>query len=136
MSVYVDTSAIIAVMDAADRRNPEAVRTWVDLLTRGEELLISSYAVAETTAVLQRRFDMNGVRVFLEDILPLMKVNWLGADLHAAASRLLLSCSSKSGPSLADCSGFEIIRKYGIKDVFAYDKHFESQGFNLIGQGA
>jgi predicted nucleic acid-binding protein len=135
MSIYVDTSAIIAVMDAADRRNPAATRTWTDLLARREELVMSSYAVAEAVTVLQRRFDMNGVRIFLEDILPLMSVEWVTADAHAAASALLLAGSSKSGPSLADCSGFEAIGRHKIRDVFAYDKHFENREFHLIGQG-
>ena len=134
MSVYVDTSAVIAVMDAADLRNPQATRTWADLLSKQEELVISSYAVAETVTVLQRRFDMNGVRIFIEDILPLMKVDWVGADTHSAASTILLASSSKTGPSLADCSGFEIIQRHGITDVFAYDKHFENRKLNLIGQ--
>ncbi|MDO8586610.1 MAG: PIN domain-containing protein [Armatimonadota bacterium] len=133
MSVCVDTSAIVAVLDASDKRHSRAAVAWTDLVIGKREMVITSYAVVETAAVLQARYEPPAVRAFLEDLLPLMRVQWIDAALHEAAASMFLACVSRGAPSLVDCATFESIRRYGIQEVFAYDKHFTDRGFNLIG---
>lgn len=132
MTTYIDTSAIIAILDADDPRHNQAAVAWTHLVQSEAEMVISSYAVVETAAVLQSRYDTAVVRLFLTRMLPLLTVHHVDADLQSTASNMFLTCLSKNGPSLVDCSAFEIINRRGIKDVFAYDKHFKDRGYNLV----
>jgi uncharacterized protein len=131
---YVDTSAILAILDSAEHRNAAAVRTWDRLVTDRQEMVISSYGVCEAAAVLQNRLGIEALRAFADEMLPLMRVEWVDSGLHSAAMLMVLACSTKGGPSLVDCTAFEVIHRRGVGDVFAYDKHFAARGFNLIGQ--
>ena len=49
MSVFVDTSALLAVLDADDDSHPPARRIWVDLLQRAEDLfLMGMFSLIDT----------------------------------------------------------------------------------------
>lgn len=71
MSVYVDTSAFLAVLNADDENHERARSTWADLLTRRTPLVCSSYVLLETYAAVQSAPGMDAVGAFHEDILPL-----------------------------------------------------------------
>ncbi|MBC7084313.1 MAG: hypothetical protein H5T95_12635 [Firmicutes bacterium] len=47
MSVYVDTSAFLAVLNADDENHERASSTWTDLVAWRTPLVCSSYVVAE-----------------------------------------------------------------------------------------
>jgi uncharacterized protein len=34
--------------------------------------------------------------------------------------------------SLVDCTSFEIMRQHAVRTAFAFDSHFEEQGFELL----
>ena len=134
MSTYIDTSAIVAILDANHARHAKAAGTWEQLLGSEEQIVISSYAIVETAAVLQARYEAAALRAFLEDMLPAMIVYWVDANLHAPSAARLLEHPGKNSPSLVDYTAFEIIRQCKLDKAFAYDKHFENQGFVLVGQ--
>ena len=50
MSVFVDTSALLAVLDAGDAQHPHARAAWETLLQQDEPLLTTSYVLVETFA--------------------------------------------------------------------------------------
>jgi predicted nucleic acid-binding protein len=133
MSTYIDSSAFLAVIDADDRYHPSAISAWQRLLDREEPLVISSYTLIETIAVMHRRLGTQTVRRFLEEILPAVEVVWADVTDHKTAVLDMLVRSGKSGPSIVDCMSFHVIRQRQIGDVFTYDKHFQGHGFNLIG---
>ena len=37
--------------------------------------------------------------------------------------------------SLVDCASFDIMRRLGLRDVFAFDPHFAEQGFRCLPEG-
>ncbi len=47
MTVFVDTSALLAVLDADDDSHPPARKIWEDLLPRAEDLFCTSYVLVE-----------------------------------------------------------------------------------------
>jgi len=131
MTVLTDTSALLAVLDADDKEHFRARRTWQKLIVDRVTLVCSNYIIVETTALAQTRLGIEAVRVFHEDVVPLLTVEWIGADLHAAAVTSLLTAGRKR-LSLVDCTSFEIMRRRGIKDAFAFDRHFKEQGYRLV----
>ena len=74
MSVFVDTSAFYAVLDADDLLHPAGRSAWVRLLEERGRLHTTSYVLVETMALLQRRIDVQGPRTFIADILPVVQV--------------------------------------------------------------
>lgn len=131
MIVYLDTSALLAVLDADDERHPAARRTWEGLLTSGATLVCSSYVLVEAYAVVQRRLGLEAVRALQEDILPLVRVEWVNETLHRQGAHALLTAGRRN-LSLVDCVSFAVMRQLGIRQVFAFDQHFAEQGFACL----
>lgn len=131
MSVFVDTSALLAVVDKEDRFQSIAGEKWLDLLESEERLVTTNYVVLETTALLQSRFGMGSVFHFHEKILPAIGILWVDEGAHRAAVATLLT-SGKRRLSLVDCASFETMRSQGIQTAFTFDKHFAEYGFSLL----
>jgi len=131
MSVFVDTSAFLAVLDADDAEHSRASRAWRELITGGEPLVCSNYVLLETFAVAQRRLGMQAVRALQEDVCPLLRVEWVGEALHAAGVAALLTADRRQ-LSLVDCVSFELMRRIGARRAFCFDPHFEEAGFDCV----
>lgn len=128
--VFVDTSALYALLVEGDDNHPQARRTALLLRRQGARLMTSSFVVLETVTLLQTRVGVAAVRIFNRDVLPLLDVVWVDEDLlHRAMAALL--ASSRRRISLADWSSFAIMRERGIVRAFAYDEDFARQGFEL-----
>lgn len=134
MSVFVDTSAFIAIISPSDEKHQDAAKAWRLLLEAGEELVTSGHVLIETISLLHSRSGTEAVRRFVNAMVPAMKTVWLDQTSHDQAVILMLDSPGKSGPSLVDCVSFEVIRRCRIKDVFVYDRHFENRGFNIVGE--
>lgn len=131
MTTYVDTSAWLAVLDADDQHHEAARVAWLGALERHEPLLTSNYVVVESTAVVQRRLGLDALRALTLDLLPVAEVEWVTPEDHDAATAALLTAGRRT-LSLVDCSSFELMRRLGIRSVFAFDKHFIEQGFAAL----
>ncbi len=131
MSVFVDTSAFFAVLDADDENHDAARQVWEDLLTREVVLVCSNYVLVETLALVQRRLGLPAVRTFQEDIMPVLNVEWVDETIHQVGIASVLA-AARRGLSLVDCVSFEIMRRLGIKMAFTFDPHFEEQGFECL----
>lgn len=131
MSVFVDTSAILAVMDADDSNHQRAAAAWRKLLSDEELLVTTSYVVVEVFALVQRRLGMDAVRALESDVMPVLHVIWIDADTHRRAVAAVLATGSKK-LSLVDCSSFEVMREQNIRQAFTLDRDFIAQGFDAV----
>ncbi len=73
MTVFVDTSAFLAVIDRDDRFHPKAREAWEKWLSGNVCLLTSNYIVLETTALFQSRMGLAAATLFHQDILPVIR---------------------------------------------------------------
>jgi predicted nucleic acid-binding protein len=131
LTVFLDTSAVLAVLDGDDLRHPEADAIWKRLLGSGESMLSTNYVLVETFALVQRRLGLEAVRAIEREIVPLLDLHWLDAELHRASVAQWLA-ASRRGLSLVDCSSFEVMRRQNVPCAFAFDAHYEEQGFELL----
>lgn len=131
MSVFIDTSALLAVLDADDINHPKAAGSWKKLISSNKMLICHNYILVETLALLQNRFGTKAVKVFNDDILPLINVEWVDETTHKTAVSTLIT-AAKRGLSFVDCISFEIMRQLGIETAFSFDSHFAKQGFQCI----
>lgn len=128
MSIFIDTSGFIAVMDMDDANHIVAVKTWTDILTSGESLVSTNYVLVETCALVQNRLGMKAIKLFQEDIVPVLRIEWIEKVAHHAAMGAMLAIGRKK-LSLVDCVSFETMRLLGLTTAFTLDKHFKEQGF-------
>lgn len=133
MSAFVDTSAFYALLDADDQNHERAKSVWFFFLRQPDSLCSTNYVVLETVALIQHRLGLDAVRTFVEDMLPVVRIEWVTEADHAAALSLLLSTGRRQ-VSLVDCSSFVVARRLGIHEAFCYDAHFEQFGFQIVRQ--
>ncbi len=128
MTVFVDTSALYAVIDRDDEHHSAAKDVWVALLREPATLLTTNYVLVETTALLQRCFGVPAARRFHEDVVPVFQVDWVTAEGHRAGMEAMLAANRKR-LTLVDCVSFQTMRRLGVRAVFCFDEHFVEQGF-------
>ncbi len=58
MSVFVDTSGLLAILDAEDLHHAQAAACWKELIERDEPLVSTSYVLVETFALVQKRLGL------------------------------------------------------------------------------
>ncbi len=131
MIIFIDTSAFLSILNKGDNNHPMAKRLWKELLYSENVIVSNNYVLVESFALIQRRLGTEAVRVFQEDILPLINVEWVDESMHKSGVSALLTASRRK-LSLVDCVGFEIMRRLGIKTAFAFDPDFEEQGYKCI----
>jgi predicted nucleic acid-binding protein len=131
VSRFVDTSALLAVLDADDAQHGRARRVWSDLLGGDEILLTTSYVLVETFALAQAGLGLPAIRVLNDDVAPILQVTWVNEGLHRTATTALVTAQRRD-LSLVDCVSFEVMRRLGVDRAFAFDRHFRQQGFALV----
>jgi predicted nucleic acid-binding protein len=131
MRIFIDTSAIYALLDRDDIEHKKAKKIWIDLLHSENILIASNYVLVESFALIQNRLGLEAARGFQEDIIPLINIEWVNAETHKSGMSAFLAATRRK-LSLVDCVSFEIMRTLGIKTVFAFDPHFTEQGFQCI----
>jgi predicted nucleic acid-binding protein len=128
VSVYIDTSAFFAVLDRDDSQHAAAETVWIRLIQEDMPLVCANYVLVEASALIQRRLGPKALHVFQEDIVPILRIYWVDESTHKAAVEMLFTSKSRS-LSLVDCVSFVVMRRLGLRTAFAFDKHFQSQGF-------
>ncbi len=134
MSVFVDTSALYALLVRTDGDHAEAAEAFRRLLEAGRSLVSTNYVLVETTALLQHRIGLAAVRDLDARIVPLLRIHWIGEDLHRQAAERLLQ-SDRRQLSFVDWVSFTVMDAEGIREAFALDVDFEAQGYRLVPGG-
>jgi predicted nucleic acid-binding protein len=131
MTTFIDTSAFFAVLDADDQMHSRARKEWERLLETDTSFRTTNYVLVETSALLQSRIGMDGLRVLAGDVVPVLDIIWVDAGMHLSAHHSLL-VASRRDLSLVDCVSFEAMRRLRIDNVFCFDAHFAQQGFQVL----
>ena len=131
MSVFVDTSFFIALLDEDDEQAPAAAALWRQTSTARLPVFTTNYVVLETCAVFQRRLGLAAVRRFVHELLTPVDLEWVTRDDHERAVEALL-VADRRRLSLVDCTSFEVMRRVGARECLAFDQHFAQQGFAVV----
>ena len=131
MTVFVDTSGLVAVLDADEKRHAKAAAAWKRLLDEEATLVTTNYVLVEAIALVQRRLGLGAVRGLDGAILPLLDVRYLDEEVHRASVAALLVAARRQ-LSLVDVSSFEVMRRLGLTTALALDGDFDDQGFETL----
>jgi len=129
--VFVDTSAVLALLNPSDESHEPSRRVFEKLQAREAPLLTTSFVLVEVYALLARRLGLAAVEAFRKDFAPLLEIVWVGADMHEAGLDLLLERRVRN-LSLVDAVSFLVMRQRRLGEVFAFDRHFRDEGFIVL----
>lgn len=131
MSVFVDTSGLLALLDHQERNHAKAAEIWSRLVHHRTYLSTTSYVVLEAFALVQRRFGLVAVKRLHVDLMPVLHVRWVDESLHMAGV-VFLQAANRRTLSLVDCVSLIAMQQLGINEAFAFDQHFTDYGFRLL----
>ena len=132
--VFVDTSAWYALQIIDDTNHETATKILHSLLPKCESLITSNHVIGETYTLLRTSKGYREARRFL-DILrqsPRVVEYFAGKEIQKEAFNIL-DRFREHAFSFVDAISFSIMKKEGIKEAFAFDKHFAVAGFSRIG---
>ena len=132
-SVFVDTSAFVALRNAAEAEHPRAREALSQLLDEGVALFTSNYVFAETyTALLVRVGRAEAVewgrRFRASGAIELVRVE---QDAEDEAWAILERHGDKRW-SYVDATSFALIEREGGDEAFAFDAHFTQRGLRVV----
>lgn len=132
MSVFVDTSAILALLVPTDVHHKRAERAFKQLAADEARLMTTSYTLVECYALIGRRLGLDALAEFRAEFAPLLEIVWIGSDEHERGLDLLTQ-SNSAKLSLVDAVSFVVARDHDVERVFAFDPHFTKAGFAAVG---
>ena len=131
MSLFVDTSALYALLVETEDDHAGVRRAFGQAAERGRRLLTTNYVLVESSALLQSRIGLAPVRDLDAKIVPILDVLYVDAGLHRRALDRLFTMDRRR-VSLVDAISFEVMEAEGITDALSLDPDFTSEGFRLI----
>lgn len=131
MTVFVDTSALYALLNQGDEAHETARSTFERLLADDVPLLTHNYVVVESVALVQRRIGLAAVAALRDGLLAVVRQSWVDPDLHGQALAATLAAGRRD-VSFVDRVSFELMRRRGLVQAFAFDEHFSEHGFELV----
>ena len=134
MSVFVDTSALYALLVSTEARHTDVTDVFRGLAESDRRLVTTNYIILETTALVQNRFGLDAVRDLETRVVPLLDVLWVDKAIHHRALQRLFSADRRQ-LSLVDCSSFVVMDNEGISEAISLDSDFEREGYRLLPSG-
>ena len=115
---------------------PQAARLEQRLQSSGRTLVTSNLVVAESHALIVRRCGHRAGLAFLlglDEPVGEQSLVWADDELTASARLSWIEHHADKSYSLTDAVSFEIMKREGIHEAFAFDLDFERAGFRLLG---
>lgn len=128
-SVFVDTSAFIALLHEEEAEHEQARAAIEHLISDRVPLFTSNFVFAETYTVLLTRVSRAvavnwGRRFRVGSAIELVRVD---EEIEEAAWQILESYDDKSW-SYVDATSFALLEREGSAEAFAFDAHFAQRG--------
>ncbi len=127
--VFVDTSAIYALIDRSDANHVGAAAAFDRLRRLRAEPVISNFIVGEGHALLLSRLGPDVARKWLARIV--WHIERVTVEDEAAAIEIICSHADKTY-SYTDATSFAVMKRLHIGRVLAFDRHFKQFGFELV----
>jgi len=130
VTIFVDTSALYALLDEDDRNHRKAADLWAATVPTAY-LATHAYVVIETSALVQRRLGMGAVGQLHDGLLAAVETAPIDLTTHHVAVTRWLG-SGVRHLSLVDVTSFVFMSQAGIDRALAFDDDFIDAGFELV----
>ncbi|MBN1315076.1 MAG: hypothetical protein JXA42_06395 [Anaerolineales bacterium] len=105
MSIFVDTSALYAILDAEDKNHQLARKN------------VGNYILIESFALFRHWLGLDALGSLQKVIVPILRIEWVNEELHQSGVAAQLTAASRK-LRLVDCVSFEIMRVHDIGIAF------------------
>jgi predicted nucleic acid-binding protein len=131
--VFVDTSALYALIDRKDSYHSAMGERVGRLLHSRRRLVTTDYVVCESVNLANARVGHHvGARILdLIERSAALRVEWIGS-LRFQATKQFYRRHSDHRFSFTDCTSFVVMRELKISDVLTTDKNFQEAGFLVL----
>ena len=135
-TTLIDTSALLALANPRDQHHSKAVEVARQHVRAGGRFLGTALVLGEFHAHLLYRAGPARARAVVSSLLrdPLYSWSEVDPETVAAAASAWLERFADQKFSLIDAVSFEVMRRHKITTAFAYDQHFRTAGFELVGR--
>jgi uncharacterized protein len=132
---FVDTSALLALSHTRDQYHKKAIAIAREHQRAGGSYVSSTLVLSEFHTHLLYLRGPTAALAALTHLLDDPAHEWhsVSADLVSDAKTRWLARFADQRFSLADAVSFEIMSRETLRDAFAFDRHFETAGFALLG---
>jgi len=130
VTTFVDTSALISILDGTDVQHVRALAWFRSARDDADRLVTHNYVALESAALARRRLGSESVSALFDSLLGPVRVLFVDEPLHRAAAGAHLARPAR--PSLVDQVSFRFMRDRGIRRAFAFDKDFAKEGFEVV----
>ena len=130
--IFLDTSAIYALADRGDPLHGQAKERFSEIVSAGKTIFTHNYVLVESLALLQSRIGIEAA-LALGRSARAFQVAWVDDALHEEALRRL-DKSKRRQVSFVDHMSFLVMRQQHLDTAFAFDPHFDDEGFNTYGE--
>jgi predicted nucleic acid-binding protein len=133
-SVFLDASAWFAVQSPRDARHVVATNLYANARRAGVTFVSTSLVVAEVHGLLLRSHRPSVGRDYLEAVLASTAVTILAADVDLLQVAIVdwIGRYADQPFSLCDAVSFAVMQRERVTHAFAFDRHFEVAGFQLL----
>ena len=122
LAIFVDSSAIVALVDRDDSAHAAAVTAYGDLLAQGYKLFTTNYVIAEAFDLLSTGVGPDVARRFLRDCK--LAIYHADEQDERRAKRVVLRQTGPNGLTLTDAVSFVVMERLSVADAFAVDPGF------------
>ena len=123
---FVDSSAIVAMVNRNDPTHDQAIAAYHELIDGGYHLFTTDYVVVETTQLLELAFGPDIARQWLRaQRLPVYHAD--EQDVKRAIAQMT-STSPGIRLSMVDAISTVVMERLGVSDAFAVDPEFMADG--------
>jgi predicted nucleic acid-binding protein len=128
--VFVDTSAVYALLDRDDHHHADAEKRLIALRRSRLQPLLTNFVVAECHALFLARLGPDLARRWL--LTNVWHIERVTADDEDKARDIIRTYVDKSF-SYTDATSFAVMERLRLRRALAFDRHFEQYGFDLVG---
>lgn len=125
----VDTSAVYALVDPTDQYHSVAKTKLAALTKFRAEPLLTNFIVAECHALMIHRLGHDIARRWL--LGNVWRIEPVSASDEATAREIIGGHADKEY-SYTDATSFAVMERLGIRRAFAFDRHFQQYGFEVV----
>jgi predicted nucleic acid-binding protein len=132
-SIFVDSSAWVALADKRDQFHPKAVSAMPAIVSSSKELLTSNLVLAETCNIILHDLGMGPMLEFIERLNASPKIRTIYSQEHQEKEAVkILKKYHDQDFSYTDAVSFALMDSYKVNKAFCFDRHFMIVGFQTV----
>lgn len=132
-SIFIDTSALIALMNKKDQFHARAIDILVTIKKGGSNLISTSHVFAETVTRIERKVSAKQAILAGNMIRNNERIKIIvpQKDIIDNAWKIFQKYQDQEF-SFVDCISFALMKELSLTKAFAFDKHFKIIGFEIL----